>query len=91
MNNYLTQQRPKPTRTLPAYRVGEKAFDSEWNELKVTHKNGWRYLKRGDKHIGLNKLQDKEGYSEPIYFNYLFGGGFMNEESNYYDNLIKNP
>lgn len=90
MNNYSPHEVVKPTHHTPKYRVGERAFDSDWNELKVTYKNGWRYLKRGDKHIGLNKLKDAEGYSEPIYFNYVFGGGFMQGDNFYYDYLLNN-
>lgn len=71
--------------------VGEKVFDKTWNELEVKLRKGWRYVVISRQQIGVSSLQDRTGYSEPIYFNYLFGGGFMNEENNYYDNLIKNP
>lgn len=70
------------------FRVGESLFDKDWNEIKTYNHKGWNYVKVGGKQIGVNSFPSKEGYSEPIYFNYVFGGEFMNGGNFYYDLLL---
>jgi hypothetical protein len=70
--------------------VGERVFDKDWNELEVKIRKGWKYVVINRQQIGVSSLQERTGYSEPIYFNYVFGGGFMNGDNFYYDKLLRN-
>jgi hypothetical protein len=76
------------TTFLHFFRVGEKLFDKDWCELKTYLHKGWNYVKINGKQIGVSSFPSKEGYCEPIYFNYIFGGGFMNGDNFYYDKLL---
>lgn len=86
-NNYKNNvQNPhKPT----LFRVGEKVFDKDWNEYEVKNRKNWNYVVVNREQVGISKLENREGYSEPIYFDYVFGGGFMNGDNFYYDKLLK--
>lgn len=78
----------QPTIFTHFFRVGEKLFDKDWNEIKTYHHKGWNYVKIGGRQMGVNSFKSREGYSEPIYFNYIFGGGFMEYNNYYYDKLL---
>lgn len=81
-NNH--QNPHKPT----LFRVGEKVFDEDWKEYEVKNRKNWNYVVVNREQIGISKIESREGYSEPIYFNYVFGGGFMNGDNFYYDQLL---
>lgn len=72
------------------FRVGEKVFDKDWNEYEVKNRKNWNYVVVNREQIGISKIESREGYSEPIYFNYVFGGGFQNGDNFYYDQLLEN-
>lgn len=86
-HNHKSQKEGLPHPVPQYYRVEDRAFDADWNELTVTERKGWRYLKRGDKQIGLSSLPDRTGATEPITFNYVFGGGHQHGTNEYYDRI----
>jgi hypothetical protein len=87
MNNNFQKSNQNPHKPT-LFRVGEKVFDKDWNEYEVKHRKNWHYVVINREQVGVSKLQDKEGYSEPVYFNYVFGGGYMNGNNSWYDRLL---
>jgi hypothetical protein len=82
-NHYVHQNHPQPSQTW--WRVGDKAFDENWNELPVQNKNGWRCIKRNGAYTGLSSLKDGANDIFPVYYAFVFKGGPGNW---YYDKLL---
>jgi hypothetical protein len=88
MNNNFLENAKNPHRPI-LFCVGERVFDKDWNEVKVTERKNWKYVVINREQVGISKLEDKTGYSEPVYFNYVFGGAWQNQANYYYDMLLK--
>jgi hypothetical protein len=50
-----------PTTSVHFFRVGEKLFDKEWNEIKTYYHKGWAYVKIEGKQVVVNYFKSKEG------------------------------
>jgi hypothetical protein len=88
MNKNISENNKNPHNPI-FYRVGEKAYDKDWNELKVVVRKQWKYVVIDRVQIGVLKGVDKVGYDEPVYFGYVFKG--LHEKGNnfWYDRLLK--
>jgi hypothetical protein len=87
MNNNYQNNSQNPHKPI-LFRVGERVFDKDWNEYEVKNRKNWIYVVVNREQMGISKLEDREGYSEPIYFNYVFGGAFQKGNNFYYDKLL---